>query len=270
VLAAVVVVSLFAREAGAAPMVVVTSSYNQAGGYIEWEVAIAKNDPAYTGAMAIELPIVLSAVSPGFSVALQPGSDLVNAGPNQTWYYNETSGGSGILLWNTSDPPNPGDHMQTIGFNPFTMSISEGLVVNTIAGNIFAALGSAQNLPNPVPTLHIASADAKLTWTNAIVGENGVQYEGISGMATSVMLGDMNGNGSANVADDLSAFSLALNSPADYAAAFPGLDRLARGDVNQDGAFDLLDLGAFVPEPATSALLLLGIAALSGGWRRRG
>jgi hypothetical protein len=259
-----VVASFLVGEAGAAPMVVVTSSYNQAGGYIEWEVAIAKNDPAYTGAMAIELPIVLSAVSPGFSVALQPGSDLVNAGPNQTWYYNETSGGSGILLWNTSDPPDPNDHMQTIGFNPFTMSVTDGLVVNTVAGNIFAALGSAFNLPNPVPTLHIASADAKLTWIDAIVAEDGVQYEGISGMATSVMLGDMNGNGSASVADDLSAFSLALNSPAIYASTFPGLDRVARGDVNQDGAFDLLDLGEFVPEPATGLLLLVGIAALGG------
>ena len=252
-----------------APLVVVSSSYNQPGGYIEWEVAIAKNNPAYTGALAIELPIVLSAASPGFSVALRPGSDLVNAGPNQTWYYNETSGGSGILLWNTSDPPNPGDHTQNVGLNPFTMTVTDGLVVNTVAGNIFASLGSAVNLPNPVPTLHIASADGNLEWIDAIVGEDGVQFEGLSGMATSIILGDMNGNGSASVADDLAAFSLAFSSPAAYEAAFPGLDYQARGDINQDGEFDLSDVAAFVPEPTSGFLAMLGIVGLLGMKRRR-
>jgi hypothetical protein len=83
-IAATMVLISIAARADAAPMVVVSSSYNQALGFIEWEVAIAKNDPAYTGSLAIELPIVLSSLSPGFSVALQPGSDQVNAGPNQT------------------------------------------------------------------------------------------------------------------------------------------------------------------------------------------
>jgi hypothetical protein len=166
---------------------------------------------------------------------------MVNAGPNQTWYDNETSGGSGILLWNTSDPPDPSDHDQTVGFNPFTMTVMEGLVVNTIESNIFASLGSQINLPNPVPTLHIASADAKLTWTNAIVGENGVQYSNTSGMASSIIVGDMNGDGSVNVSGDLAPFTLAMASPAAFQALYPGLDYAARGDINQDGQFNSLE-----------------------------
>ena len=263
--AAIIIISSIAAEAGAAPMVVVSSSYNQAAGFIEWEVAIAKNDPGYTGSLSVELPIVLSAESGGFSVALQPGSDLVNGGANQTWYYNETSGGSGILLWNISEPPNPDNHIQNVGLNPFTMTVTEGLVVNTIAGNIFASLGSALNLPNPVPTLHIASADAKLTWTDAIVAEGDVLYEGISGMATSVIVGDMNGDGSVNAAGDLAPFVLALNSPAGYEAVYPGLDYTARGDINDDGTFDMADLGLFqqlVPEPGAGMLILAGAIAL--------
>jgi hypothetical protein len=255
-----------AGNATADPMVVVSSSYNQAGGYIEWEVAISKNNPSYTGVLAVELPIQLTSLSPGFSVALRPGSDLVNAGTNQTWYYNETAGGSGILLWNTSFPADPNDHTQNVGFNPFTMTVTEGLVVNTVAGNIFASLGSAPNLPNPVPTLHIASADGKLEWIDAIVAEDGVQFNNIDGMVSSVTPGDMNGNGMVSVADDLTAFTLALGSPALYSSSYPGLDGAARGDVNNDGSFDGRDLAAFVPEPGTAALLMF---ALTGCFIRR-
>jgi hypothetical protein len=250
--ASFVVCSFLACDAISAPSVLVSSSYNQAGGYIEWEVAIAKNAPTYTGALAVELPMTLSAISPGFSVALRPGSDLLNAGPNQTWYYNETSAGSGILLWNTSDPPNPNDHLQNVGLNPFTMTVTEGLV----------------NLPNPVPTLHIASADGKIQWLNAIVAEDGVQYGNISGMATSILLGDMNGNGMTSVLDDLDEFTLALGTPAAYQSMFPGLDYQARGDINQDGSFNTVDLAAFVPEPGSLSLICVACAAM-GFVRRR-
>jgi hypothetical protein len=147
------------------------------------------------------------------------------------------------------------------------MTLTDGLVVNTIAGNIFAALGSSVNLPNPVPTLHIASADAKLTWTNAIVGEDGVQFEGISGMTSSVIVGDMNGDGSVNASGDAAPFALAMASPATYQAIFPGLDYAARGDINQDGEFDARDV--FVPEPGAGALSALAIIFSGGLWRQR-
>lgn len=266
-LAAFSIILAVVVEAEAVPQYLVTSSYNAGLGVIEWQVKLQKNNPAYTGAMATELPMTLSAVGSGFVTSLQSAhGDDTNGAANATWYYNETSAGSGVLLWNITDPPNPNDHTQNPGANPFTGTNTEGLYIDTANRLFFAALGSSVNMPNPVPTLHVASADGKLQWTNAIVGENGVQYTGISGMATSIIVGDMNGDGSVNAAGDLAPFQLAHASPALYQTAYPGLDYRARGDTNHDGVFNGSDV--FVPEPATGVPATIGAVAL-GLLRRR-
>lgn len=89
------------------------------------------------------------------------------------------------------------------------------------------------------------------------------------------ILGDMTGDGEVNL-DDARAFVLALTDAAGFAAEFPGVDRVAAGDVNGSGSFDLGDVGPFksllagaaasgsasqaVPEP--SAMLLIGTLVL--------
>ena len=99
----------------------------------------------------------------------------------------------------------------------------------------------------------------------------------------------MNGNGARNFLD-VAPFGTALSNPALYATTFPGLDRVARGDMNGNGALNFLDVAAFgsclsnpatcianpvvnpgsgsgvvggaaVPEPASLVLLLLSVVA---------
>ncbi len=57
-----------------------------------------------TDALSVELPFTLSAAAPnnGFAVTLQgTGGAAPNGTARNTWYYNETSAGSGTLVWNT-------------------------------------------------------------------------------------------------------------------------------------------------------------------------
>jgi hypothetical protein len=229
---------------------------------IEWEVTITQDG---TGSLAVELPFVLSPASTGFTTTLYPGSGIVNGAPNQTWYYNETFLGSGVLVWNTQDDPN--NHDQNLGANPFTMTNTEGLYVDTAGKVFFSALGSGVNLPDPVPTLHVASSDGELTWSDAIIAEEGETYL-VSGMATSILVGDLNGDGELTFAGDFAPFQLAKTNPAGYEALFPGLDYRARGDLNGDGMFD--DGDVFVPEPASAIFAIMGALALGLVRRRSG
>ncbi len=59
--------------------------------------------------------------------------------------------------------------------------------------------------------------------------------------------GDLSGDGSVNFGD-INPFILALNDPAGYALAFPGLDgsRIYHGDANCDQAFNFGDINTFV------------------------
>ncbi|TWT42411.1 hypothetical protein RAS1_35430 [Phycisphaerae bacterium RAS1] len=57
-------------------------------------------------------------------------------------------------------------------------------------------------------------------------------------------LGDLNCDGAVNVLD-INPFILALSDPAAYAAAYPTCE-IANGDVNGDGNVDVLDINPFV------------------------
>jgi len=233
--------------------------YNAADGGIKWEIRITQNDALYDDALAVELPLQLSnfALYPSFTTFLKDSAgDATNGAAGQTWYYNETAAGSGVGLWNTSDPFNAADTAQNVGFNPFTSTEMEGLTIDTVNKRLFAALGSTVNRTpldadgatagTQVNVLHVTTSDGLLSWTNAIVGENGVQYSGISGSRGSVIKGDMNGSGGRNFGD-LGPFGTALTNPALYATMFPGLDRVARGDMNTTGTMGTLNFGDLGP-----------------------
>ncbi len=93
------------------------------------------------------------------------------------------------------------------------------------------------------------------------------------------LLGDMDGDDNVTAAD-APLFIQALVNRSTYDATFPLLDADVIGDINQDGTFDLGDLGAFsallsgpasaasVPEPST--FLLATFALFGAAERRRG
>lgn len=62
--------------------------------------------------------------------------------------------------------------------------------------------------------------------------------------ACEVAIGDMNCDGSVD-GRDLTAFAIALSSPAEFVAAYPGCE-LANGDFSGDGNVTLTDVGGFV------------------------
>jgi hypothetical protein len=286
----------------------------QATGGIQWEIFVTQHDPLYTGALSVELPLSLTQVSgPGGSAAVifpqslgDAAGDDTNGGAQATWYYNETADASGSLLWNITDPAAPLDHTQNVGLNPFTGLNAEGLVIDTAGKRVFAALGSTIALPDALSALagkqvriaRVFSTDGVMNWTNAIIGENGVQYTGISGSQLSIAPGDTNGSGTMNpttgaVFDptnnaDITDFRtlLAPGGLAVYNAAHPGLNGAKRGDYNNSGTTNNADITAFrasltnpaggsglgggttVPEPTSLVLLMIG-GCTACVWRRR-
>ena len=93
-----------------------------------------------------------------------------------------------------------------------------------------------------------------------------------------IVLGDMNGDFNVTVADAPLLVEALVNRPAYDAHMFP-VNPDINGDVNQDGIFDLGDVGSFsallggpasaasVPEPSTFLLALFALAGVVG--RRR-
>jgi hypothetical protein len=283
---------------------------------VQWDIFVTQNDMAYTGALSVELPLTLGQFA-GPPAAIFAGLDMEGTGGDDTngtggttWYYNETTAASGVLLWNISDPVDANDHTQNNGDNPFTMSVTDGLEVDAANRRLFAALGSTVGMTDAlsgvpgkqIPLLHVATSDGVLSWTDAIIGENGVQYSGISGSADSLVGGDTNGNGYRNATTgaiqdavgggDISSFRILLTpitGVATYNAMFPGLNGHKRGDANGSGSFTGGDVTAFraaivpgvppgsgavvgggeVPEPTSFLLLVLGgaLACLRRGRR---
>jgi hypothetical protein len=242
-----------AAPAWAVPSLSFTSSYNAAQDAIIWEVRVTQDTAT---ALAIEAPFTLAnhPVITNFTPFLRDsGGDATNGAVGQTWYYNETAAGSGTLVWNTQQ--DAADTEQDFGNNPFTGTETEGLTIDTVARTLFAALGSDVNLPDidgvtagtQVATLHIASGDGILNWTDLIVAESSAQTL-LTGSRNSIRArGDMNGNGTLTFAD-ITPYTQILGAAggiAAYNVAFLGLNGRARGDFTGEGNTTFADIPTF-------------------------
>jgi hypothetical protein len=199
-------------------IVALPRSYSAADGGIRWEIFVTQHDPAYTGALAVEIPLILTphTTTPAFTTFTKPvaGGDDTNNGAANSWYYNQQGpGGADPLVWNITDPADPLDEEQNNGLNPFTGLVEDGLSVDTVNKRVFMALGSTVNLVDAltneanypgkqIRVAHIVTSDGILSWANAKVSEgpigSAVEYTGISGSASSIVPGDMNANGNRN------------------------------------------------------------------------
>jgi hypothetical protein len=271
---AILTLTTFAAPAFAAPSFLAKPRpYNASSGGIQWEVFVTLNDAAYTGTVSVELPLTLTQVSgaPGSPATTFPqflngaGGDDTNGASTATWYYNETAAGSGNLLWNISDPPDPNNHTQISGDNPFTGAMTEGLWIDPDNRRLFAALGSADVLPDALPAkpgkqvrlLRVLSSDGILNWPNASIIENGVEY-GDSSKSLSIIPGDLNASGDMNPATgafqdavtnaDITDFRRLLDpffGVQWYNDTHPGLNGAKRGDCNGSGTTTNADITCF-------------------------
>lgn len=118
-------------------------------------------------------------------------------------------------------------------FEPFTFSLpdNEFLFVNFLSGGLSWGEAAYSSLP-------------ALSWQQIVVGDP---------LAMPVILddpglpkGDLNGDGSVNGPDIQWMIELILEGPADYYAAFPTLDPVARGDFTDDLQVGIDDAPEFV------------------------
>jgi len=83
-----------------------------------------------------------------------------------------------------------------------------------------------------------------LSWQHVVVGDPLAKASIVNDPG--LPPGDLNGDGFANGLDLPWFIDLLRNGPANYHAAFPALDPIARADFNGDQSVSLDDLDAFV------------------------
>lgn len=297
------IVCFFVLTAVAAPVAAAPSffakprPYSAAAGGIQWEVFVVQNSATYTGSLSADLPLELLAHNgPAFAQFMNNAQGIdTNGAATATWYYNETASGSGTLLWNTTGVAT--NHTQNTGANPFCPAgpgcpaigtNTSGLYIDSAGKKVFAALGSAANLPDAFPPyllggvpqdpqpgtqvrmLRVLTSDGILSWNqySATIVENSVPYSPINGSADSIITGDMNANGNMNPTTgafqdpttfaDIPDFQLILtNGPAGvaaYNAAHPGLNGAKRSDMNGNGSTNFADLPGFLAKLASATM----------------
>ena len=227
---------------------------------------------------------------------MNPNASNVNTGnanlTTDTYYYNSTTSGSGVPLWNitggTGVPLDLANLSQNVGNNPFTATETEGLYIN--GSNLFAALGSTiiSAGTTSVDTLQIVTkgGGGVLRLNSGIVA----QGTGQSTIATKdfYVPGDFNGDGVVGP-PDYSLLLFAFNQHYTTQAAWDGaLPVNASGIVGPGDYSNLLFNfnaglsfgagaggeavgGSDVPEPTSAVMMALasGVMALVGRRRRR-
>ncbi|MEX2315722.1 MAG: PEP-CTERM sorting domain-containing protein [Pirellulales bacterium] len=252
-----------------------------------WTIQVVPDGVDLPSALAVELSFTHFAGSSTQPVGIidNPATDTNTTAANSTndsWYYNETSGGSGNILWNITDPAVPGDETQNPGANPFTGTNTEGLYTSGV--NLFASIGS-----EPITTG--AAVD-----TLQIVTDNGGGIlrmgAGVIGQITNYNIaakdfyipGDFDGDGFAEFAD----FTLLVqNYNQVVGPAWDGIDPVRPDRVADFGDFTALVQnyaaglnfgsgsgsglggGSSVPEPTSMVLLGLGLTSALAVRRRR-
>jgi hypothetical protein len=280
----------------AAPTVTATPSQTvNASGNRVWTVQVVPDGGgAVPSSLAIELGFTHFAGSSSLTMGIVDNAAIdVNTGnagaANDTWYYNETTAGSGTILWNTSDPPNVADLTQNVGDSPFIAGpdATEGLVTGGV--NAFAALGSTIiNTASGVNTLQVVTQGAGgiLRMSAGIVGQKNVGDTNATNYAIAAkdfyVPGDYDGNGIVGP-PDLSLLLFAFNQHYTTQPTWDGaLPVAASGIVGPPDLSNLLFNfnagfssgagsavgGNQVPEP-TSAMLLAFVGMAGLAFRRR-
>lgn len=116
-------------------------------------------------------------------------------------------------------------------------------------------------------------------WIGPTAGTSGVWI--LDNVRLSYLVaGDLNGDSFLD-AFDVSPIELALADPAAFEANYPGIDANAAGDFNDDGVLDAFDIAHFeaalaagassahIPEPASAAVIALGVTAAMSRRKRR-
>ncbi len=118
-------------------------------------------------------------------------------------------------------------------WEPFTFSVADNeyLFVNMLVRGFTWAEAAYSAIP-------------VLSWQHVVLGDPLATLDIINDPALPV--GDLDGDGSANGLDIPWFVNLLLDGPAEYRAAFPALDPLARGDFTGDYAIGMDDVPAFV------------------------
>jgi len=152
------------------------------------------------------------------------------------------------------------------GVSEVTLIDAEVPLNENVDGTLFDGLAEGATVPG--------TDGGTITYSGGPDG-NDVVLEGLS----SLLLGDMNGDGEVNNLD-INPFVLALTDEDAFEEQF-GTDPATVGDINEDGQLNNLDINPFVslltdgsslqsvPEPTSLALLLGGAGLVTVGRRRR-
>jgi hypothetical protein len=270
----------------AAPTITVTpgTTANASGNRV-WTVRVIPDAaPDLPSSLAVELAFTMTPGSSAqpMSIVDNAAIDTNSSNPgalNDTWYFNETTAGSGTILWNTTDPPNVADLAQNVGENPFMGGAStEGLF--TSGTNLFAALGSTviSAGTTSVNTLQIVTQGRGgiLTMGAGVVAQNEVQFA--VAPQSFYVPGDFDGDGIVGTSDfNLLSFNFGDPAPPAWDGFQPVGALVGTGDFNNlsfnFGAGQSSGSGAVVgdsnnvPEPSSAILLLL--AGSLAAWTRR-
>jgi hypothetical protein len=182
------------------------------------------------GSLAVELD---------FSVS---GTDIVSATKN-------------AMAWPEDNP----------GHNPFSGTITNGVVVDIVAGTVFVATGSdfftTGNSVEVVTIVTLGSGATTLSWgghtlltgtpgeyMSARIAQAGMNFDGYQGSLVlgeeGATIGDLDCDGDVDF-DDIGPFVLALTNAEEYLNQFGVLPK-TKGDLDDDGDVDFDDIPGFV------------------------